>query len=65
MEGYIPYMGPLEFVINGFGSGIKSGMSYSGARTLKVKITKIIYKYCYLNFNIFYRNSENMRNLLG
>lgn len=34
VEGYIPYAGPLEGVLNQFVQGIKSGMSYSGARTI-------------------------------
>ena len=36
VEGYIPFTGPLEYVLKGFANGIKSGMSYSGAFTLKV-----------------------------
>lgn len=39
VEGYIPYMGPLEYVLKGFVNGIRSGMSYSGALNLKVKRT--------------------------
>jgi IMP dehydrogenase len=35
VEGYIPYAGPLKDVINQFTAGIKSGMSYSGARNIK------------------------------
>lgn len=35
VEGYIPFIGPLQYVIQGFASGIKSGMSYSGAFNLK------------------------------
>lgn len=35
VEGYIPFTGPLEYVIQGFASGIKSGMSYSGAFNLE------------------------------
>lgn len=38
VEGYIPYMGPLQYVIQGFANGIKSGMSYTGATTIKVHI---------------------------
>ncbi len=34
VEGYIPYAGPLKDVLHQFESGIKSGMSYSGARTI-------------------------------
>lgn len=29
-------MGPLEYVLKGFVNGIRSGMSYSGALSLKV-----------------------------
>lgn len=36
VEGYIPFTGPLKFVLQNFASGIKSGMSYTGAFTLKV-----------------------------
>jgi hypothetical protein len=36
VEGYIPFTGPLEYVLQGYSNGIKSGMSYSGAYTLKV-----------------------------
>ena len=36
VEGYIQYMGPLEYVLRGFVNGIRSGMSYSGALNLKV-----------------------------
>ena len=35
VEGYIPFTGPLKFVIKGFADGIKSGMSYSGAHNLE------------------------------
>ena len=35
LEGYIPFIGPLKFVIQNFASGIKSGMSYTGAHDLK------------------------------
>lgn len=35
VEGYIPFTGPLQYVIQGFASGIRSGMSYSGAFDLK------------------------------
>lgn len=35
VEGYIPFTGPLKFVLQGYASGIKSGMSYSGAHNLK------------------------------
>ena len=35
VEGYIPFTGPLQYVIQGFVSGIRSGMSYSGAFNLK------------------------------
>lgn len=35
VEGYIPYAGPLAGVINQFVQGIKSGMSYNGAHTIK------------------------------
>jgi len=34
VEGYIPYIGPLRDVLHQFVSGIKSGMSYCGARTI-------------------------------
>lgn len=36
VEGYIPFIGPLRFVLQNFASGIKSGMSYTGAVNLKV-----------------------------
>jgi len=36
VEGYIPFTGPLKYVIQNFASGIKSGMSYTGAFNLKV-----------------------------
>ncbi len=36
MEGYIPFTGPLKFVIQGYANGIRSGMSYSGATNLKL-----------------------------
>ena len=36
VEGYIPFLGPLQFTVQGFGSGIRSGMSYTGAYNLKV-----------------------------
>jgi IMP dehydrogenase len=35
VEGYISFTGPLQYVIQGFASGIRSGMSYSGAFNLK------------------------------
>ena len=35
VEGYIPFIGPLKFVVQNFASGIKSGMSYTGAYNLK------------------------------
>ena len=35
VEGYIPFAGPLEGVLTQFVQGIKSGMSYSGARTIQ------------------------------
>lgn len=35
VEGYIPFTGPLEYVVKGFANGIRSGMSYSGAFDLK------------------------------
>ena len=35
VEGYIPYLGPLKDVLNQFGQGIKSGMSYSGASNIE------------------------------
>eukprot|EP01016_Furgasonia_blochmanni_P002414 TRINITY_DN10948_c0_g1_i10.p1 TRINITY_DN10948_c0_g1~~TRINITY_DN10948_c0_g1_i10.p1 ORF type:complete len:571 (+),score=106.81 TRINITY_DN10948_c0_g1_i10:181-1893(+) len=34
VEGYIPYCGPLRDILYQFYSGIRSGMSYCGARTL-------------------------------
>ena len=34
VEGYIPYAGPLKDVLHQFYSGIQSGMSYSGARSV-------------------------------
>jgi IMP dehydrogenase len=34
VEGFIPYAGPLKDVLHQFESGIKSGMSYSGARSI-------------------------------
>jgi IMP dehydrogenase len=34
VEGFIPYAGPLKDVLNQFCAGIKSGMSYSGARLI-------------------------------
>ena len=34
VEGYIPYAGPLKDVLNQFACGIRSGMSYSGSRTI-------------------------------
>lgn len=34
VEGYIPYSGPLKDVLHQFFSGIQSGMSYSGARSI-------------------------------
>lgn len=34
VEGYIPYSGPLKDVLHQFYSGIQSGMSYSGARSI-------------------------------
>lgn len=37
VEGYIPFTGPLKFVLRNFASGIKSGMSYTGAFNLKVR----------------------------
>jgi hypothetical protein len=36
VEGYIPFIGPLKFVVQNFASGIKSGMSYTGAFNLPV-----------------------------
>ena len=36
VEGYIPFIGPLRYVIQNFASGIKSGMSYTGAHNLNV-----------------------------
>ncbi len=36
VEGYIPFAGPLKFLLNNFANGIKSGMSYSGAFDLSV-----------------------------
>jgi IMP dehydrogenase len=35
VEGYIPFIGPLKFVLQNFASGIKSGMSYTGAFNLQ------------------------------
>jgi IMP dehydrogenase len=35
VEGYIPFTGPLKFVLQGYASGIRSGMSYTGAHDLK------------------------------
>ncbi|EGR26943.1 inosine-5 -monophosphate dehydrogenase, putative [Ichthyophthirius multifiliis] len=35
VEGYIPFAGPLEGVLNQFTGGIRSGMSYNGARSIK------------------------------
>lgn len=35
VEGYVNYSGSLANVLNGFVMGIKSGMSYSGAKNLK------------------------------
>ncbi len=35
VEGYIPYAGPLKGVLSQFISGIRSGMSYTGANNLK------------------------------
>jgi hypothetical protein len=35
VEGYIPFTGPLKFVLQGYASGIRSGMSYTGACSLK------------------------------
>ena len=34
VEGYIPYAGPLKDVLHQFYSGIQSGMSYSGSKTI-------------------------------
>lgn len=34
VEGYIPYAGPLNNVLNQFVRGIQSGMSYCGAETI-------------------------------
>ena len=34
VEGYIPFTGPLKFVIQGYANGIRSGMSYTGAYNL-------------------------------
>ncbi len=34
VEGYIPYAGPLKDVLTQFISGIRSGMSYTGAKTI-------------------------------
>ncbi len=34
VEGYIPYAGPLKDVLSQFTNGIRSGMSYSGARNI-------------------------------
>jgi hypothetical protein len=36
VEGYIPFTGPLRYVLQSFANGIKSGMSYTGALNLKV-----------------------------
>ena len=35
VEGYIPFTGPLKFVLQGYASGVRSGMSYTGAHNLK------------------------------
>ena len=35
VEGYIPYAGPLAGVLHQFSMGIRSGMSYAGARNIK------------------------------
>jgi len=34
VEGYIPFIGPLKFVLQNFVSGVRSGMSYTGALNL-------------------------------
>lgn len=36
VEGYIPFAGPLKYLLQNFANGIRSGMSYSGAFNLKV-----------------------------
>ena len=38
VEGYIPFLGPLRFTLDGFRSGIRSGMSYCGAFNLRVSL---------------------------
>lgn len=43
VEGYIPYMGPLEYVLKGFVNGIRSGMSYTGAVSFKDLRRKAIF----------------------
>ena len=35
VEGYIPYAGPLKEVLTQFTNGIRSGMSYSGAKNIR------------------------------
>ena len=34
VEGFVPYCGALKDQLTAFTNGIRSGMSYSGARTL-------------------------------
>lgn len=43
VEGYVHYSGSLEDVLLKFVLGIKSGMSYMGARTIKELREKVKY----------------------
>jgi hypothetical protein len=40
VEGYIPFTGPLQYVIQGFASGIRSGMRLLRCIQLKIVAAK-------------------------
>jgi len=42
-SGLIPYTGSLESVVNAFAMGLRSAMSYSGARTIAEMQQKAVF----------------------
>lgn len=41
--GFVPYIGPLEAVVQAYGMGLRSAMSYSGARSIKTFHEKAVF----------------------
>ena len=58
VEGYVNYCGPLKDVLNRFVMGMKSGMSYMGARNI-VELRKNA------RFTLISNNSFSMSNVHG